>query len=330
MVYTNIIDTPVEKILQNLKDIVSRHNKSNLKKYDFYQNLDILNIWHERIFKAYTNLVAGYNRDIFNNISAIIKLIEAFIYNYVDNFMKDIHTLNEKIESENVLKICNDTIFFLSNLLAFEISYEFIKKEFISNKKEFSAELIIDNLIRKMESKAQLLDKKYPPLKFIFLINNIYFIQSKILLKPFSNFISKNYAESLSVQTKNYVDGYLNASWGKVNEITFNEKENLSSMFFEQDGKTMKSSARELIKKKFAIFNEAMKINLKFQQNIQIIDSSLEKMLINANIEYIAGRYQEFVEKFGQFTPKCVLFSTSNDVVQDLKLYFMPNSNKKK
>ena len=335
MVYSNIIEAPLEKIELNLKEIVNKHNKSNIKNNDFYQNLDILNIWHEKINKAYKNLIENFNKGMFSNISNLIKMIEIFCFNYVGNFIKEINIFNEKIENENVLKICSDTVFFLTNLLMFEISYEYIKKEFEGSGKEFSAEIIIDNLIKKMEAKSTLLDKKYPPLKFIFLINNIYFIRSKIINKPFANYISKSYADVLNNKIKNYIDGYLIASWGKADEITFNEKDNLNSITFDQDGKTLKNSSKELLKKKFATFNDTMKINLKFQQHIQIIDNSLEKMLINANVEYIAQRYQDFYDKyntlgFTKFRNKYLLYSSSNDVIQDLKLYFMPHSNKVK
>jgi len=74
-----------------------------------------------------------------------------------------------------------------------------------------------------------------------------------------------------------------------------------------------------------------MKINLKFQQHIQIIDGSLEKMLISANMEHIAGRYEEFYNKFNntgftKFRNKYIVYNSSSDVSQDLKMYFMPDS----
>jgi hypothetical protein len=116
-VYAKIISAPLEMILQNLKELVNKHNKSNLKRIDFYQNIDTLNIWNEKIQHSYKNLVERYNKEIYQNINSIMEAIEAFCFNFVDNFMKDIINLNEKIENENVLKICNDTIFFLSNLL---------------------------------------------------------------------------------------------------------------------------------------------------------------------------------------------------------------------
>ena len=63
---------------------------------------------------------------------------------------------------------------------------------------------------------------------------------------------------------------------------------------------------------------------------MQIIDSSLETKIINANIEYICERYKEFYEKYGmiaftKFRNKYIIYSNESEVEQDLKLYFMPD-----
>ena len=84
-------------------------------------------------------------------------------------------------------------------------------------------------------------------------------------------------------------------SWNKVESVTFDEKEIIS---YESDGKTIKQTSKEIIKKKFNTFNETMKINLKFQQHMQIIDHSLETKIINSNIEHISKKYQGFYEKY--------------------------------
>jgi hypothetical protein len=336
-VYRSIMSHPMEKIIQNLKDLVNRHNKSNIKKIDFYQNLDVLNIWHSTIHNSYKSLIQAYRSDIFENMSALIKLIEIFSFNYVNGFLKEINNFNEKIENENVLKICNDTIFFLSNLLNFDYAFEFIKFEFKSNqsvsniKGDFSAEMFIECLITKIETKATLLDKKYSPLKFIFLINNVYFIQSKIAQSPFNKFISKYFTDSLNKNIRAYVEGYLKSCWGKVDEVTFNDRENQTAIAYETDGKTLKNSSKEMIKKKFAIFNDTMKINMKFQQHIQIIDRSLENLLINENVNHIADRYEAFYNTFNptgftKFRNKYIVYSSKSDVIQDLKIYFMPDN----
>ncbi len=179
-----------------------------------------------------------------------------------------------------------------------------------------------------------LLEKKYAPLKYIFLINNIFFIKSKLYQKPFIKYIDRNYADSLENCIKNYLKSYLDASWIKIMEVCFNEKDHRNVLIYEIDGKNLKSSTKELIKKKFATFNECMKINLKFQQHMQIIDPNLEKNMIDANIQFIAQNYEEFYtllanSGFTKFKNKYVLYMSANDVIQDLKLYFMQDFKKK-
>jgi hypothetical protein len=329
-VYLNIIEPSVEKILQNLKEIVNKHNKSSsLQKIDFYQNFDIVNIWHEKTKSAYKDLIEKHDLKLFANINALILLIEDFCVQFVNNFIEEIETFNEKIENENVLKICNETFFFLSTFLKFETAFEFVRTQFQAKGNRLSIGMIVGILIKKIESKAVLLDKKYPPLKFIFLLNNVFFIQSKVTQKPISKFTDENLIEMMSNKIKNYVENYVIATWKKVDEITFNEKDNI--LLYESDGKILKNSSKQNIKKKFSNFNETMKINLKFQQNIQIIDSSLEKMLIEANIDKIAKQYEEFYLKyancgFTKFRNKYITYGSGSDVIQDLKIYFMPSA----
>jgi siroheme synthase (precorrin-2 oxidase/ferrochelatase) len=327
---------PIEKILANLKELASKHNKANVKRIDFYQNLDVLNTWQENILKSYKQLVQPYHSEVFENINTIIKSMETFCFNYTDNFIKEINSMNEKIENENVLRICNDTIFFLSTLLIFEFGFEVIKYEYNSNyQTELTADIFISNLISKLETKSDALVKKYPPLKFIFLINNIYFIQSKISLSPFNKFITKYFTDSLTKNIKTYIESYLKSCWSEVDEVTFSDRENITALAFEQDGKTLRNSSRELIKKKFAVFNNAMKLHLDRQQRIQIIDRSIENILINENINHVAKRYEEFYNMFGntgftRFRNKYIFYNSGSDVTQDLKLYFMPDTVVKK
>lgn len=330
-VYSEIIESPLERILSNLRELLAKHTKTNVKRLDFYQNFDILNIWYEKTNSAFQELVQKYNKGVYDKISSIIKLIENFCYQYMSDFVKDNLLLNEKIETENVLKTCNDTIFFLSHLLLFETAYHYIKNEFKSTDDKFSIENIIDSLLKKLEIKSSILEKKYPPLKYIFLINNVYFIQSKIYQKPFNKYVSKSFADNLTKVIEKYISSYLESSWYKVLQVTFNEKDNL---VYEQDGKTLKNSSKEIVKKKFATFNETMKLNLKFQQQLQIIETSLEKKLIDSNIEYLTSKYEAMFDKFAnsgftKFKNKYIIYGSKNDVIQDLKLYFMPGSSMK-
>ena len=129
-----------------------------------------------------------------------------------------------------------------------------------------------------------------------------------------------------SVKLKKYLNEYLKVSWMKVEEITFDDKDVIA---YEKDNKTLKQTSKDLIKQKFSVFNDAMKINLKFQQNVQIVDRDLEKRIIEANIEYIVNRYMEMFEKYGgvvftKFKEKYMVYTSQEDVEQDLKLYFMP------
>jgi hypothetical protein len=334
VVYSQSIQEPLQKILIGLKELTTKHNKSSIKKLDFYTNLDILNIWHERIALHFKNYVLPFNPGLYENLVVSMKSIEAFCLKFIDETFKDILLLNDKFENENVLKSCNELVFFLSNVLSYETAYDFIKKEFLSSGNNFSIESILDSLIKKLESKSTVLEKKYAPLKYIFLINNIFFIKSKLYQKPFVKYIDKNYADSLENCIKNYLKSYLDASWSKIMEVCFNEKDHRNVLIYEIDGKNLKSSTKELIKKKFATFNECMKINLKFQQHMQIIDPNLEKNMIDANIQFIAQNYEEFYtvlanSGFTKFKNKYVLYMSANDVIQDLKLYFMQDFKKK-
>ena len=128
------------------------------------------------------------------------------------------------------------------------------------------------------------------------------------------------------MKLKKYLNEYLKASWMKVDEITFDEKD---VVVYDTDHKTLKQTSKDLIKQKFSVFNDAMKINLKFQQNVQIVDRELENRIIQANIDYIVHRYMEVFEKYGgvvftKFKEKYMVYTSQEDVEQDLKLYFMP------
>lgn len=119
--------------------------------------------------------------------------------------------------------------------------------------KEFSVNLTINTLITKLEHKSHHLEKKFPPLRYIFLINNIYFVLSKIRQVDLSKYVDKNFPNQLNDRIKEYTKSYLECTWKKVLSETFNEKENKILLVYESDGKTLKNSAREAIKKKFAV-----------------------------------------------------------------------------
>lgn len=329
-VYSKIIHDALERTLLYLKDITFRHTKANIKKSDFYLNLDVIDIWTGRVNNSYRKYVQPYHQEFNDWIRSEVKQIEQFAYNYTKNFLDEITNLNEKIENENVLKICNDTIFLLSNFLNFEFAFEFIRNEYRNEYgRELSAETFVSTLINRMENKGGALDKRYPPLKFIFLINNVFFIQSKIILPPFSKYIPKSFTESLNTNIKNYIEGYLKSSWEKVREVTFDELDQ-GIIMIDQDTKALTNTYKEMIKKKFSIFNDTMKLNLKIQQHIQIIDRNIQNTLINENINYVAKRYEGLYTKcrnagYLKVNDKFIQYSSADDVIQDLKMYFMPN-----
>ena len=121
------------------------------------------------------------------------------------------------------------------------------------NGKEFSVDLSINILIQKLEHKSLHLEKKYPPLKYIFLINNIFFVLSKIRQPILAKYVDKNLQSILNDKIKEYVKSYLDCTWKKVYSETFNEKDYKTVLVYESDGKTLKNSSREAVKKKFAV-----------------------------------------------------------------------------
>ena len=121
------------------------------------------------------------------------------------------------------------------------------------NDKEFTVDLTISTLVNKLEHKSHHLEKKYPPLKYIFLINNIYFVLSKIKQPDLAKLVDKNLPNQLNEKIKEYTKSYLEATWKKATAHSFNEKEYKTVLVYENDGKTLKNAAREAIKKKFAV-----------------------------------------------------------------------------
>ena len=125
--------------------------------------------------------------------------------------------------------------------------------EFQANEKEFSVNKTINTLIEKLEVKSNHLEKKYLPLKFIFLINNIFFVLSKIKKADLFKYLDKNLPNLINDKIKHYTKSYLECTWKKVVTEALNEKENKSIIVYETDGKKLKNSCRELIKKKFSV-----------------------------------------------------------------------------
>ena len=325
-----ILLNPCELIinyLENLLNFVEKNDDFNTNLNEFIHILDIIEIWLESTFNNFKENIRISNEEEFNEINNIIVKLGEFCIKFIKKFFEKIDKLNnDKIENENVLNITNDTIFFISNLILYPTAYKFLTRKI---KDEITPNNFIKLLLEKIELKSDLLLKKYPPLKFILLINNIFFIISKIENKTIENFFNKKFIQMLYKRIENNIEKYLKSSWNKIDEITFDDKE---IIVYENDKKTLKTTSKELIKKKFSVFNETMKLNQKFQQHIQIIDRKIEQKIIEKNIEYVCDRYQKFYDKYSQFDftkfrNKYLIYNDASEVEQDLRLYFLPDGD---
>ncbi len=330
-VICGIFDMPLDKIIQAIEDLLHNNKKydpSNITSglFSFFHNLDVLDIWVEKILKVYRDIVLKYYKEKFEKINEYIVLIGNFCNEYISNFYAKLLVLNyEKIESENVLNITNDTVFFISNIINYKFGFQTLCQ---SSDDDINPINFLSVLIEKIEEKSGILIKKYPPLKFLLLINNVYYIILRTQSKEFEEYITKAFIQTLKNKIENYIQEYLKYTWNKIDECTFDDREIIA---YEGDSNNLKATSKELIKKKFSVFNETMKVNLKFQQHIQIIDRSIEQRLIDENIKYICKRYQDFYDKyndtgFTRFRNKYIAYMNQGDVEQDLKLYFIPDS----
>ena len=122
---------------------------------------------------------------------------------------------------------------------------------------------------------------------------------------------------------------YLKNTWKKVAEITFNDK---NDIVYEKETNELKATSKELIKKRFITFNEEMKINLKVQQHIQIIDKNIEMLMIKNNISYVTKRYQIILDRykninFSRNVDKIILYKNIEQIEQELRTYFSIHMN---
>lgn len=334
-IYKKIINGPLDKIMNLLNDLLSKLQRPNAKKIDFYFNFDVLNFFYEKISYSFTGLVEEYDNDKYNKFVSIFKNIETLCFNFIENYIKEIFNSTDKVEGESIMNITNQSILVLSKITMFEDSFKKMTKMNLNNlnfngfndikNMKFNVENFLEILIGRLEKSSSVLEKKYIPLKYLFLINNIYFIQNKINKGQFLKFIDRNYSEKLSDKINSYLKLYLQHTWGKVEEVSFNYSD--MNNIFNNDGITLKNSGKETLKKKFSTFNDAMKLNLKFQQNAQVIDSNIEKLIVNANINTIVNKYDNLHKKFAdsgftKFKEKYIIYQSESDVIRDLKLYF--------
>jgi len=334
-VYRKIIINPLKKIMDLLSELLSKIQRPNPKRIDFYFNFDVLNFFYEKISFSFIGLVEEYDQENFNNITSIFQSIESLSFNYIDNYFKEISNSSDKVEGESIMNITNQAILFLSKIAMFEESYKKMTKMTLNNSNingfsnltntKFNAENFIEILIARLEKSSYVLEKKYSPLKYLFLINNIYFIQTKIGKGQLTKVVDGKYSAKLTERINAYLKLYLTHTWGKVEEITFNNSDLVN--IYNNDGVTLKNSVKEILKKKFSTFNDAMKLNLKFQQNSQVIDPYIEMLIINANINTVVEKYDSLLKKcadsaFIKVIEKYIVYKSESDVVRDLRIYF--------
>ena len=79
---------------------------------------------------------------------------------------------------------------------------------------DFSVETMLNKLVARLEHKGHHLEKKYPPLKMIFLVNNIFYIHSKVSQKAFleKKFLDEEFCDELETKKKGYIAEYLKLS----------------------------------------------------------------------------------------------------------------------
>ena len=322
-IYTEIIEEPLEKLVDLLNEILKKIQKPNVKKIDFYLCVDAVNIFHEKLKFSFDNLIHDYDDDLSESLLSTINKIEQECFNFIENEVNKISQENSKTVNESISDLTNKSIRFLNKICIFD---SFFKRmiNLMDSSKKINPDDIINILIERLEKNSTQLEKKYFPLKYLFLLNNLSYVQIKAQAIPLNNFITKPLIEKLNEKSKEYFNSYLFHTWNKVEEITFNQND--LNNICNADG-TLKSNGKDLIKKKFTVFNEIMILNLKFQQNAQIVESYIEKEIIKSNIETIVKRYMNFYNKFANlnFTKvkdKVVIYNNESDVERDLKLYF--------
>ena len=331
-VLRDIMKQPLNQILILFGKLVLNHKKfdnslAHSMPLEYFMNLDVADLWIEKIANFYNSKIKNSNPEEYKSIIAYINKVNKFCSVYISNFLSKVEILNdEKVENENLLNITTDTISFISSLIVYHNAYTHLQEE---SNLDLSPKNFINILINKIEEKANLLLKKYPPLKNILLINNIFYIHSKIVQEPLKLFFDKEYFGKLKEKVNTNSKDYLKNTWKKVVEITFSDN---NDIVYEKETNELKATSKELIKKRFNTFNEEMKINLKIQQHIQIIDKNIEKSMVKNNISFVCKKYQIILDKYKNvnFTrniDKIILYKNIKQVEQDLQTYFSIHMN---
>jgi hypothetical protein len=329
-----IMKQPLGQIITLFTKLISNHKRfdnslAHSMPVEYFKNLDVIDLWVQQISPFYNNKIKNSNPEEYKNINEFISQIKKFCSIYIKNFLDKVEKLNdENIENENLLNITTDTIDFLSSLIMYNNAYSLIQQELKQNKENNNIDLSPRNfiliLVEQLEEKSKILLKRYRPLKNILLINNYFYIHSKISKQPLSEFFDKNDLSKIKEKINLNSKEYLKNTWKKIAEITFNDK---NDIVYEKESNELKAISKELIKKRFITFNEEMKINLKVQQHIQIIDKNIEMLMIKNNISYVTKRYQIVLDRyknvnFSKNVDKIILYKNIEQIEQELRTYF--------
>lgn len=337
-VYKLIISKPLEYVITYLKELP----KKELSLNNLFNLIDFDNSWIEKYKESMKNCVLSLeiselsnnntsntnnnsinNTSIYSLLEAEVSEIESAIKLYIKSFLAQINTLNERLENENVLPITNKTITFFNKIIKFPY---FLKSVDI---KDFNTYSVVNKFILLLEQKSVSFEKNYSPLRWLFLINNVFFIYSKIknkqeFLDSYNSFNINNdnsLEKILSKIEENYINSYNEACWKKVieefNSVKYEFKEN----------NVLKNSSKENAKKAFVLFNETMSTHLKIQKQLKIIDSQLENSLIESSINYISNEYDKFLSGYlkqpeSSLSEKFIKYENSSEIKNDIKMFF--------
>ena len=83
--YVEIISEPVLQIITNLKEMINKHKKESVKRIDFFNIFDIINIWYSNINNSYKIYIEEFERSLFGEITNCIRLMEGFAFTFLGN-----------------------------------------------------------------------------------------------------------------------------------------------------------------------------------------------------------------------------------------------------
>ena len=87
--------------------MINKHKKESVKRIDFFNIFDIINVWYSNINNSYKIYIEEFERSLFGEITNCIRLMEGFAFTFLENFIKELNNTAEKPENENVMFINN-------------------------------------------------------------------------------------------------------------------------------------------------------------------------------------------------------------------------------